>query len=66
MHEKFSDRFSFIIRDENIQFNFNILVNILYIEVKTENENKPVLHLVDEATRFQADRWLKDISARHV
>jgi hypothetical protein len=56
MHEKSSDRFSFIIRDEDIQFNFNILVDILYIEVKTGGENKPVLHLVDEAIRFQAGR----------
>jgi hypothetical protein len=56
MHGKFSGRFSFIIRDENIQFNFNILVNILYIEIKIESENKPVLHLVNEVIRFQADR----------
>jgi hypothetical protein len=50
MHETSSDRFSFIIRDEDIQFNFNILMNILY--VKCKNENKSVLHLVNEAIRF--------------
>jgi hypothetical protein len=66
IHEKFFDRFSFIIRDENIQFNFNILVNILYIEIKIEDDNKSVLHLVNEVIRFQADRWLKDILAKHV
>ncbi len=66
MHEKFSSRFSFIIRDEDIQFNFNILVNILYIEIKIEGDNKSVLHIVDETIRFQVERWLKDISARHV
>lgn len=26
-------------------------------------EGKPVLHLVDEATRFQAGHWLKNVSA---
>ncbi len=64
MHEKSSGRFIFSIRDENIQFNFNILVNILYIECRSEN--KPVLHLMNEFIRFQANRWLKDISAKHV
>ncbi len=39
-------------------------MNILYIECR--NENKSVLHLVNEAIRFQIERWLKDISARHV
>jgi hypothetical protein len=66
IHEKSFDRFSFIIRDENIQFNFNILMNILYIEIKIEDENNSVLHSMNEVIRFQADRWLKDISARHV
>jgi hypothetical protein len=64
MHGKSPGRFSFSIRDSDPEFNFNILVDILYIEAK--GENKPVLHLVDEAIRFQADRWLKDISAKHV
>jgi hypothetical protein len=64
MHEKFSERFSFSIRDD-FEFNFNILMNILYIETRSD-ENKPVLHLMNETTRFQVDRWLKDISARHV
>lgn len=52
-------RFSFTIKDD-IDFNYNIIVDILYME------GKPVLHLVDETTRFQAGRWLKDISAKHV
>jgi hypothetical protein len=65
MHEKFSRRFSFSIRDSDSEFNFNILVNILYIEIRSD-ENKLVLHLVNEITRFQAGRWLKDISAKHV
>ncbi len=54
MHEKSSERFSFSIRDD-LEFNFNILVNILYIETRSD-ENKPVLHLMNETTRFQADR----------
>ncbi len=66
MHEKSFDRFTFSIKNEEIQFNFNILVDILYIEIKIENENKSALHLMNEAIRFQIDRWLKDISARHV
>jgi hypothetical protein len=60
MHEKFSERFNFSIKDSDSEFNFNILVNILYID------SKLVLHLVNETTRFQVDRWLKDISTRHV
>lgn len=28
-------------------------------------DNSPILHVVDEATRFQAARWLQNISARH-
>jgi hypothetical protein len=44
MHEKSLDRFIFLIRNEEIQFNFNILMNILYIECR--NKNKSVLHLI--------------------
>jgi hypothetical protein len=56
MHEKFFDRFIFSIKNEEIQFNFNILMNILYIEIKIESENKSVLHLMNEAIRFQTSR----------
>jgi hypothetical protein len=66
IHEKSLDRFTFSIRDEEIQFNFNILIDILYMKIKIENENKSVLHLMNEVIRFQANRWLKDISAKHV
>lgn len=58
-HGRSPGRFSFTIKDD-IDFNYNVIVDILYIQ------GKPVLHLVDEATRFQAGRWLKDISANHV
>lgn len=46
-YEKLPSRFCFTIKD-NIDFNFNIIVNILYIE------SKPVLHIVDKSTCFQA------------
>jgi hypothetical protein len=65
MHEKFSDRFTFSIRDEDIQFNYSIVIDILYIKWKSD-DNKSVLHIVNEAIRFQANRWLRDISTRHV
>ena len=58
-HSKSPGRFSFTLKDD-IDFNFNIIVDILYLD------GKPVLHIVDKSTRFQAGRWLKDISAKHV
>ena len=58
-HERSSDRFSFIIID-NIDFNHNIIVDILYIQ------NQSMLHLVDETIRFQTKRWLKNIFVNHV
>jgi hypothetical protein len=60
MHQKISKRFNFSIKDSDSDFNFDILVNILYID------SKSVLHLVNEATRFHVDRWLKNISTKHV
>lgn len=50
-------RFRFTIRDD-VSFNHSIIVDIMYID------GKPVLHIVDEATRFNAARWLPNISAR--
>ena len=43
------DRFSFIIKDD-VDFNFNVIVNILYIT------NKSVLHVIDKTIHFQANR----------
>ena len=51
-------RFKFTLR-EDLEFNHSIFVNIIYIN------GSPVLHVIDEATRFQAARWLRNISARH-
>ncbi len=65
MYEKSLDRFIFWIRNENIQFNYNIVINILYIKYKSA-DNKFVLHIINETIRFQIDRWLKNISTRHV
>ena len=51
-------RFRFTLRDD-IEFNYCVIIDIMYIS------GKPLLHIVDEATRFQAGRWLQDISAKH-
>jgi hypothetical protein len=65
MYEKSSDRFIFSISDEDIQFNYSIVIEILYMKWKSA-DNKLVLHIVNEAIRFQIGRWLKNISARNV
>lgn len=57
-HGKSPRRFKFTLRDD-INFNFSIIVDIMYID------NSPVLHIVDESTRYQAARWLRDVSAKH-
>jgi hypothetical protein len=64
VHEKFSNRFSFTLKDD-LEFNFNVIVNIFYLEIKTD-VNKSILHVMNEATRFQVDKWLKNITVRHV
>ena len=57
-HGKSPGRFKFILRDD-VNFNYSIIVDIMYID------NSPILHIVDEATRFQAAKWLSNISAKH-
>jgi thiol-disulfide isomerase/thioredoxin len=60
-HEKSSERFKFILRDDvNMNFNYSVIVNVMYIE------NNLILHVIDEATRFQAAKWLQNISAKHI
>ncbi|KAI0996015.1 hypothetical protein K3495_g12165 [Podosphaera aphanis] len=49
-------RFKFSLHDDSIDFNHSIYIDIMYID------SKPVLHVVDEATRFQAARWLTNMS----
>jgi hypothetical protein len=57
-HSKSLGRFCFTLQDD-VEFNYCIIVNIMYIS------SSPLLHIVDEGTRFQAGRWLQDISAKH-
>ena len=45
---------------ENVRFNERILLDIMYLE------GKPVLHIVDEATRFSAARFLSDVSTKTI
>ena len=51
-------RFQFTLQDD-VEFNYCIIVNIMYIS------GDPLLHVVDEGTRFQTGRWLQNISAKH-
>ena len=57
-HGQSPGRFKFNLR-EDVEFNHSIIVDIFYIS------SQPVLHIVDEGTRYQAGRWLKNISAKH-
>ena len=57
-HGKSPGRFKFTIKnDQDCRFNHTVIVDVMYIQ------GNPVLHVVDEATRFQAARWLPSISA---
>lgn len=49
-------RFKFTLRDD-AQFKSTIYVDLFWIDKKT------VLHVVDEATRYQAARWVPSVSA---
>lgn len=49
-------RFKFVLRDDK-DFNHTVFVDIFYID------KKPILHVVDEATRYQAARWLPNVTA---
>lgn len=60
-HGKPPGRFKFTLKDD-LLFNHSVIVDIMYLDVPAV----PVLHIVDEATRFQAARLLKDISAETV
>ena len=58
-HGRSPGRFKFVLRDDTIDFNYSIYVDVMYID------GNPILHIVDEATRFQAARWLQSITAQH-
>jgi hypothetical protein len=64
IQENFSSRFNFTLKDDH-EFNFNVIVNIFYLKIKFD-VNKPILHIMNEIICFQANRWLKNIIARHV
>ncbi|KAF1360357.1 hypothetical protein EJ07DRAFT_165511 [Lizonia empirigonia] len=49
-------RFQFTLRDD-IDFNYRLIVDVMYIN------QRPVLHAVDEATAFQAARFLTNMKA---
>ncbi|POS88122.1 hypothetical protein EPUL_001220 [Erysiphe pulchra] len=59
-HGPAPQRFKFKIKDD-VNFNYAIIVDIMYLE-----GNTPVLHVVDEATRYQAAQFLKSITAQSV
>ncbi|EED18953.1 conserved hypothetical protein [Talaromyces stipitatus ATCC 10500] len=56
MHEKSPGRFKFTLKDDH-EFNYSVIIDIMYIE------GKPVLHVVDSGTAFNAARFLKDMTA---
>ncbi len=56
MHEKSLDRFIFSIKDEDIQVHYSIMIDILYMKYKSADNNKSVLYIMNETTRFQTDK----------
>jgi hypothetical protein len=50
-YAKFSERFKFTLKDD-VNLNYSIIVDVMYIE------NHLILHVVDDATRFQVAKWL--------
>lgn len=57
MNQKSPGRFKFTLKDD-YNFNYAIIVDVMYLN------SKPILHVVDEATSFQAARFLKDMTAK--
>jgi hypothetical protein len=57
MHGGTPGRFRFTLRDD-VDFNYRILVDVMYIK------GKPVIHAIDEATSFQAARFLHNMTAK--
>jgi len=65
LHSDTPKRFKFTLKDEDdVCFNHTIIVDLFYLD--DVEQKKPVLHIVDEATRFQAAHFLVNISAQHV
>ncbi|KAI1430907.1 hypothetical protein GGR50DRAFT_700807 [Xylaria sp. CBS 124048] len=55
---KAPQRFRFSLKDPDINFNYEILADVMYID------GSPVLHVVDAATGFQAARFMRNTSAK--
>lgn len=53
-------RFKVTIGTDDLRFNHNVAVYAMYIN------SRPVLHLVDEATHFNAARFLRNKTSNHV
>lgn len=66
LHQRSPGRFRFTIQDDRMDFNASIIVDIMYINDNSTNKALPVLHIVDEATKFQAARFLDNEKAEHV
>ncbi|KAF1357346.1 hypothetical protein EJ07DRAFT_128601, partial [Lizonia empirigonia] len=50
-------RFKFTLRDKDLDFNSRLIVDVMNLD------KRPVLHAVDEATGFQAARFIPDMRA---
>lgn len=57
MNHQAPRRFKFTLTDDR-EFNYELVVDVMYLD------GKPVLHIVDWATSFQAARFLKSLSAK--
>ncbi|KAI0997262.1 hypothetical protein K3495_g10925 [Podosphaera aphanis] len=57
MHGGAPGRFLFTLHDD-VKFNIRVVIDVMYIN------SRPVLHVVDEATSFQAARFLPNITAK--
>uniref|UniRef100_A0A8H7KFH4 Integrase catalytic domain-containing protein n=1 Tax=Bionectria ochroleuca TaxID=29856 RepID=A0A8H7KFH4_BIOOC len=53
---KAPQRFKFVLKDD-VDFNYEIVVDIMYLD------GKPVLHVIDASTSFQAATFLDDLTA---
>lgn len=60
LHQRGPQRFKFNLRDDHIEFNAEIIVDIFYLN------GRPVLHVIDSATSFQAARFLPSMKSKSV
>jgi hypothetical protein len=57
MHGNAPGRFKFTLRDD-LEFNYQVLVDVMFID------GKPILHVIDAATSFQAARFLRNMTTK--